>query len=131
MTTERNGMTATITTTAIGVRRLAGNIGAEITGADTGGRAEPSAVSSALSLALPLPMITLLRNASLNSLKYRTELALVKAQNIDITQFENQLETFKTGFAKNYDLASRNFQTAITEIDKSIDHLQKTNCLNN
>ncbi|MET3972863.1 hypothetical protein ABIB83_008855 [Bradyrhizobium sp. I1.8.5] len=73
-----------------------------------------------------LPMITLLRNASLNSLKYRTELALVKAQNIDITQFENQLETFKTGFAKNYDLASRNFQTAITEIDKSIDHLQKT-----
>ncbi|WP_025038327.1 DUF2130 domain-containing protein [Bradyrhizobium sp. DOA9] len=73
-----------------------------------------------------LPMITLLRNASLNSLKYRTELALVKAQNIDITQFENQLETFKNGFAKNYDLASRHFQTAITEIDKSIDHLQKT-----
>ncbi|MCP1835413.1 hypothetical protein J2R76_003750 [Bradyrhizobium sp. USDA 4532] len=73
-----------------------------------------------------LPMITLLRNASLNSLKYRTELAFVKAQNIDITQFENQLETFKNGFAKNYDLASRHFQTAITEIDKSIDHLQKT-----
>jgi len=73
-----------------------------------------------------LPMITLLRNASLNSLKYRTELALVKAQNIDITQFENQLEMFKNGFAKNYDLASRHFQTAINEIDKSIDHLQKT-----
>ncbi|MGJ4973426.1 DUF2130 domain-containing protein [Bradyrhizobium sp. HKCCYLRH1073] len=73
-----------------------------------------------------LPMITLLRNAALNSLKYRTELALVKAQNIDITQFESQLETFKNGFAKNYDLASRHFQTAIAEIDKSIDHLQKT-----
>ncbi|WP_441280817.1 DUF2130 domain-containing protein [Tardiphaga sp. 862_B3_N1_1] len=73
-----------------------------------------------------LPMITLLRNASLNSLKYKTELALVKAQNIDITQFENQLETFKNGFARNYDLASKNFQTAIAEIDKSIDHLQKT-----
>ncbi|MCG2626314.1 DUF2130 domain-containing protein [Bradyrhizobium sp. WYCCWR 13023] len=73
-----------------------------------------------------LPMITLLRNAAINSLKYKTELALVKAQNIDITQFENQLETFKTAFSKNYDLASRNFQTAITEIDKSIDHLQKT-----
>ncbi|APO55363.1 DUF2130 domain-containing protein [Bradyrhizobium diazoefficiens] len=73
-----------------------------------------------------MPMITLLRNAATNSLKYKTELALVKAQNIDITQFENQLESFKNGFARNYDLASRNFQTAITEIDKSIDHLQKT-----
>ncbi|MGJ5040898.1 DUF2130 domain-containing protein [Bradyrhizobium sp. HKCCYLRH1062] len=73
-----------------------------------------------------LPMITLLRNAALNSLKYRNELALVKAQNIDITQFEIQLETFKNGFAKNFDLASRHFQTAIAEIDKSIDHLQKT-----
>lgn len=73
-----------------------------------------------------LPMITLLRNAAINSLKYKTELAFVKAQNIDITQFESQLETFKSGFAKNYDLASRNFQTAIKEIDKSIDHLQKT-----
>ncbi|NPU09856.1 DUF2130 domain-containing protein [Bradyrhizobium sp. 83002] len=73
-----------------------------------------------------LPIITLLRNAAVNSLKYKTELALVKAQNIDITQFENQLETFKSGFAKNYDLASRHFQTAINEIDKSIDHLQKT-----
>ncbi|SFV29436.1 DUF2130 domain-containing protein [Hyphomicrobium facile] len=73
-----------------------------------------------------LPIITLLRNAGLNSLKYKSELALVKAQNIDITQFETQLETFKTGFAKNFDLASRRFQTAIDEIDKSIDHLQKT-----
>ncbi|MBR0902694.1 DUF2130 domain-containing protein [Bradyrhizobium liaoningense] len=73
-----------------------------------------------------LPMITLLRNAATNSLKYKTELALVKAQNIDITQFESQLETFKNAFSKNYDLASRHFQTAINEIDKSIDHLQKT-----
>ncbi|MBC9879939.1 DUF2130 domain-containing protein [Bradyrhizobium sp. INPA01-394B] len=73
-----------------------------------------------------LPMITLLRNAAINSLKYKTELALVKAQNVDITQFESQLETFKTAFSKNYDLASRHFQTAIAEIDKSIDHLQKT-----
>lgn len=73
-----------------------------------------------------LPIITLLRNAAMNSLKYKSELALVKAQNIDITNFETQLETFKTGFAKNYDLASRRFQTAIDEIDKSIDHLQKT-----
>lgn len=73
-----------------------------------------------------LPIITLLRNAAINSLKYKSELALVKAQNIDITHFETHLETFKTGFAKNYDLASRRFQTAIDEIDKSIDHLQKT-----
>jgi len=73
-----------------------------------------------------IPIITLLRNAAMNSLKYKTELALVKAQNIDITNFENELETFKSAFAKNYDLASRRFQTAIDEIDKSIDHLQKT-----
>ena len=73
-----------------------------------------------------LPIITLLRNAAMNSLKYKSELALVRAQNIDITNFENELETFKTAFAKNYDLASRRFQTAIDEIDKSIDHLQKT-----
>jgi hypothetical protein len=73
-----------------------------------------------------LPIITLLRNAAMNSLKYKSELALVRAQNIDITNFEAELETFKTGFAKNYDLASRRFQTAIDEIDKSIDHLQKT-----
>ncbi len=73
-----------------------------------------------------LPIITLLRNAAMNSLKYKSELALVKAQNIDITNFETELETFKGAFAKNYDLASRHFQTAIDEIDKSIDHLQKT-----
>ncbi|UIN20239.1 DUF2130 domain-containing protein [Herbaspirillum frisingense] len=73
-----------------------------------------------------IPIITLLRNAALNSLKYKTELALVKAQNIDITNFESELDTFKAAFAKNYDLASRRFQTAIEEIDKSIDHLQKT-----
>lgn len=73
-----------------------------------------------------LPMITLLRNASMKALEYRSELALVKAQNMDITNFENDLEVFKTAFAKNYDLASRKFQTAISEIDKSIDHLQKT-----
>ncbi len=73
-----------------------------------------------------LPIITLLRNAAMKSLEYKTELALVKEQNVDVTNFENDLETFKTGFARNYDLASRKFQTAIDEIDKSIDHLQKT-----
>lgn len=73
-----------------------------------------------------IPIITLLRNAAMNAVKYRAELALVKAQNIDITNFENQLEGFKSAFAKNYDLASRRFQTAIDEIDRSIDHLQKT-----
>ena len=73
-----------------------------------------------------LPLITLLRNAALNSLKYKSELALVKAQNIDITNFETNLETFKTAFARNYDLASNSFKKAIDEIDKSIDHLQKT-----
>lgn len=73
-----------------------------------------------------IPIITLLRNAAQNSLKYKTELALVKAQNIDITNFENELEAFKTGFSRNYELASRKFKTAIEEIDKTIDHLQKT-----
>ena len=73
-----------------------------------------------------LPIITLLRNAAMNSLKYKTELALVKSQNIDITNFESELDSFKTAFAKNFDLASKRFQTAIDEIDKSIDHLQKT-----
>ena len=73
-----------------------------------------------------IPFITLLRNAALKSLEYKAELALVKAQNIDVTNFENDLETFKNAFARNYDLASRRFQTAIDEIDKSIDHLQKT-----
>lgn len=73
-----------------------------------------------------LQIITLLRNAAMKSLEYKTELALVKEQNIDITSFENNLDQFKTAFAKNYDLASRKFQTAIDEIDKSISHLQKT-----
>jgi hypothetical protein len=73
-----------------------------------------------------MSIITLLRNAAMNSLQYKSELALVKAQNVDISNFENELETFKSGFARNYDLASRKFQTAIEEIDKSIDHLQKT-----
>ena len=73
-----------------------------------------------------LPIITLLRNAAMNSLEYKTELAIVKGQNVDITSFENDLDNFKSAFGKNYDLASRKFQTAIDEIDKSIDHLQKT-----
>ena len=73
-----------------------------------------------------IPIITLLRNAAQNSLKYKTELALVKAQDIDITNFENDLDAFKTGFARNYELASKKFKTAIAEIDKTIDHLQKT-----
>ena len=73
-----------------------------------------------------IPIITLLRNAAQNSLQYKTELALVKAQNIDITNFENNLEEFKDGFARNYELASKKFKTAIEEIDKTIDHLQKT-----
>jgi hypothetical protein len=72
-----------------------------------------------------LPIITLLRNAAMNTLSYKSELALVKAQNVDITNFENELESFKTGFARNFDLASRRFQTAIDEIDKSIDRMQK------
>jgi len=71
-------------------------------------------------------MITLLRNAAMDALTYKSELALVRAQNIDITNFENQLETFKSAFGRNYDLASRRFASAIDEIDKSIDHLQKT-----
>ncbi len=73
-----------------------------------------------------LPIITLLRNAAMKSLEYKSELALVQAQSIDITTFESDLDTFKTAFGKNYELASRRFQTAIDEIDKSIDHLQKT-----
>lgn len=73
-----------------------------------------------------IPIITLLRNAAMNSLKYKSELALVKAQNVDITNFEENINSFKEGFAKNYELASRRFKTAIDEIDKTIDHLQKT-----
>ena len=73
-----------------------------------------------------VPMITLLRNASMSSLEYKAELSLVKSQNIDITDFKDNLNKFKDGFAKNFDLASRKFKTAIEEIDKTIDHLQKT-----
>ena len=73
-----------------------------------------------------IPMITLLRNAAQNSLKYKTELAIVRAQNIDISNFESELDKFKDAFGRNYDLASRRFKTAIDEIDKSIDHLTKT-----
>lgn len=73
-----------------------------------------------------LPITTLLRNAAMKSLEYKRELALVKAQSVDITSFETDLDKFKTAFSKNYDLASKKFQTAIDEIDKSIDHLQKT-----
>ena len=73
-----------------------------------------------------IPMITLLRNAAQNALQYKNELAIVKAQNIDITHFEDELEEFKTGFSRNYELASKKFKTAIDEIDKTITHLQKT-----
>lgn len=73
-----------------------------------------------------IPIITLLRNAALNALKYKAELALIKAQSIDVTKFESELDAFKTAFGRNYELASKHFQTAIAEIDKSIDHLQKT-----
>ena len=72
-----------------------------------------------------IPVITFLRNASLNSLEYKRELQLVKSQNIDITNFENDLSNFKLGFGKNYDLASRKFFSAVDEIDKAIQHLQK------
>lgn len=73
-----------------------------------------------------IPIITLLRNAAMNSLQYKAELALVKNQNMDITDFEEKITNFKEGFARNFDLASRKFKTAIEEIDKTIDHLQKT-----
>ena len=73
-----------------------------------------------------IPIITLLRNAAMGAMQYKTELALVKSQNIDVTRFEDQLESFKTGFARNYDLASRQFVQAIDEIDKSMKHLQAT-----
>jgi hypothetical protein len=72
-----------------------------------------------------IQMITVLRNASMKALEYKTQLELVKAQNIDITNFENELESFKSAFGKNWDLAARRFHAAIDEIDKSIDRLQK------
>jgi hypothetical protein len=73
-----------------------------------------------------IPIITLLRNAALNSLKYKSELALVRAQNIDVTNFEDQLNDFRDSFGRNYRLASEKFKTAIDGIDKSIAQLQKT-----
>lgn len=73
-----------------------------------------------------IPLITLLRNAALNSLKYRQELELAKHQQIDILNFENNMNAFKDGFARNYRIASEKFKTAIDEIDKTITHLQKT-----
>ena len=73
-----------------------------------------------------IPMITILRNAALNSLQYKQELAVIKNQNIDISNFEENMNEFKEKFARNYELASRKFKTAIEEIDKTIDHLQKT-----
>lgn len=73
-----------------------------------------------------IPIITMLRNAALNALEYRRELALIKAQNIDVSNFEAAMNDFKDKFSKNYQLASKKFKTAIEEIDKTIDHLQKT-----
>ena len=73
-----------------------------------------------------IPIITLLRNAGMNSMKYKSELAIVKAQNIDVTNFENQLNDFRDSFGRNYRLASDKFKTAVDSIDKSIVQLQKT-----
>ena len=73
-----------------------------------------------------IPMITLLRNAALNSLQYRQELEAARHQQLDILHFEENMNAFKEGFARNYDIASRKFKTAIDEIDKTITHLQKT-----
>lgn len=72
-----------------------------------------------------IPMITILRNAALNSMAYKRELAVVRNQNIDITNFEDRMEKFKTAFSRNYEIASRKFMSAIDEIDKTINHLQK------
>lgn len=73
-----------------------------------------------------IPIISILRNAALNAQSYKAELAQVRAQNIDISRFEEQMEDFKAKFGRNYDIASRKFATAIDEIDKTITHLQKT-----
>lgn len=72
-----------------------------------------------------IPLITLLRNAAMNALAYKQELALMRQQNVDVTNFEEKLLKFQEGFGRNYDLASRKFQTAVEEIDKTISHLQK------
>lgn len=73
-----------------------------------------------------IPIITLLRNAALNSLQYKQELAVIKSQNIDISHFEDDMNEFKDKFSRNYRIASEKFQKAIEEIDKTIEHLQKT-----
>ena len=73
-----------------------------------------------------IPLITLIRNLAMNALQYKKELALIQNQNIDISHFEDNLNTFKEGFSRNYRLASEKFKKAIDEIDKTIDHLQKT-----
>jgi hypothetical protein len=73
-----------------------------------------------------IPIITLLRNAAMNSMQYKAELNLMKNQNVDVTNFEDKINAFKTGFSKNYELANRKFNEAISEIDKTIVHLQKT-----
>lgn len=73
-----------------------------------------------------IPIITVLRNAALNSMQYKSELALIRAQNIDITNFESEIEAIKVGFARNYDLAGRKFAAAIDDIDKTIKLLQRT-----
>ena len=73
-----------------------------------------------------IPMITLLRNAALGALEYKSQVALMRRQNIDVTNFEESLEDFKDKFGRNYRLASDRFAKAIEEIDKTIDHLQKT-----
>jgi len=72
-----------------------------------------------------IPIITLLRNAGMKSLEYKAELNIVRNQNVDITNFEQKIDDFKENFARNYDLASRQFKTAITEIDTTIKHLEK------
>jgi hypothetical protein len=73
-----------------------------------------------------IPIITILRNAAMNALTYKAELALIKSQNVDISNFENQLDDFRSAFGKNYRLASEKFMVAIDSIDKSIAALQKT-----
>ena len=73
-----------------------------------------------------IPIITLLRNAALNSIEYKRELAVIKAQNIDVSNFEAEMNDFKDKFSRNFRIASEKFHKAIEEIDKTIDHLQKT-----
>lgn len=73
-----------------------------------------------------IPLITLLRNAALNSLKYKSELAMVRSQNLDITKFETQLDEFKTAFGRNWRLASEGFEEAVKRIDEAIKDLEKT-----